>query len=77
MTEHQTKDLSTVACARLASGLTIEDAATVTGLSPNEYSELERRPLQFTLGEMRSLCSELNHDGREILLKWAETFFGL
>lgn len=77
MSETQQEELSKVAYARLASGLTLDDAATITGMSLDTYREAEDRPLQLTLGELRALCAEFNSDGRRIMVEWFNTFFGL
>lgn len=68
---------SQVAKARLASALTLDDASRITGLSRATYERLEEHPLEFSLGEMRALASELNPDGRSILKGWLLTFFRL
>lgn len=71
-------ETSRIARARLASALTINDAATITGLSPEAYERREdEHPLDFTLGEIRALASEFNSDGKELLRSWLLTYFGL
>lgn len=68
-------DLSPVACARLASALTTEEAATAIGTSRSNYVHLEERPLGFTLGELYALSSELNDDGLTYLNGWINGLF--
>lgn len=70
-------DLSKLALARLASGLTLEDAARATGMSPRDYEQAERRPFGMSVGELRALCSELNKDGSKIMHEWMDDLFRL
>ena len=70
-------DLSPVALARVASALTLDDAATITGMSRDGYEQAEERPLQMTLGEFNALCAELNSDGRKVVQDWVDSFFGV
>ena len=70
-------DLSPVALARVASALTLDDAATITGMSRDGYERAEERPLQMTLGELKALCAELNSDGRKVVQDWVDSFFGV
>lgn len=69
--------LSKVESARLASGLTIEDARKAVGLSFPPYKEREKNPSLFTIGELSKLSRELNRDGKNILREWMLSFFGL
>ena len=70
-------DLSPIALARLASALTMDDAAAITGMSKSTYAHMEEHPFELTLGEFRALVRELNADGREVLQKWIESSFGI
>lgn len=72
-----TDDLSHVAQARLASGLTLDDASRITGVSATEYELLESRPFDLTVGELRALCREFNKDGETIMRKWLDGFFSI
>ena len=69
--------LSKVESARLASGLTIQDARKAVGLSFPPYREREKNPELFTVGELSKLSNELNRDGKSILREWLLSFFGL
>lgn len=71
------KDMSAVTCARLASGMTIEDARSVVGLTYPPYKSREEDPSLFTVGELSRLTHSLNAEGRAIIKKWAISFFGL
>lgn len=71
------EDVSPLAQARLASALTLEDAAQITGMSVTAYQQIEERPFMMTLGEFRALCSELNTDGRNFIESWLQTLFGI
>lgn len=71
------KENSQIAEARLTSALTLGDASMITGLSSSVYEHQEEHPLEFSLGELRALSSELNSDGKRILREWVLTFFGL
>lgn len=70
-------DLSKVASARLASGLTIEDARKAVGLTFGPYKSREDDPGLFTMGELRRLTHEMNEDGKRIIREWVIYFFGL
>lgn len=70
-------ECSHVARARLASALTLDDASLITGMSSERYEYVEARPFEMTLGELRALCSEFNSDGKQLMLDWLNTFFGL
>lgn len=61
---------SPIAYARLASALTMDEAAVATGMSRSEYAHREEHPLELTLGELKALSSELNEDGVSYLRKW-------
>ena len=69
------EDLSPIALARLASALTMDDAATITGMSKSTYAHAEEHPLELTLGEFRALSKELNADGRKVLQEWIASSF--
>lgn len=71
------EELSQIARARLASGLTIEDARKAVGLSYPPYRAREENPELFTVGELAKLSKEMNRDGKKILNEWATSFFGL
>lgn len=71
------EDVSPLAQARLASALTLEDAAQITGMSVTAYQQIEQRPFSMTLGEFRALCTELNPDGRRFIESWIHTLFGV
>ena len=70
-------ELSSVAQARLASGLTVDDAVRVTGLSERRYRRQEEHPFEFTLAELRALMCDLNADGRELLKAWLRSALGV
>ena len=69
--------LSRIARARLASGMTIEDARSVVGLTYQPYKDREEDPSRFTLGELSRLTSAMNKDGKHIVRAWLLSFFGL
>jgi hypothetical protein len=69
--------LSQISKARLASGLTIEDARKTLGMSYTPYKQREDNPELFSFGEMHSLYEEFNSDGRRIFKEWLLSFFGL
>ena len=71
------EDLSPIALARLASALTLEDAARITGMSKMDYQRVEAHPLEMTIGELRALCSEMNSDGEGVIREWVSTLLGL
>lgn len=75
--EGRTEDASCVTRARRASALTVGDAALITGMSQERYAQLEDRPLQMTVGELRALCRELNADGERVMREWFDGFFCL
>ena len=64
------EDLSPIALARLASALTSEDAARITGMSRTTYERVEAHPLEMTLGELLALYTEFNADGRKVIQSW-------
>ena len=61
---------SPIACARLASALTMDEAAAITGMSKSTYAHREEHPLELTLGELKALSTELNKDGVNLLRSW-------
>ena len=63
--------------ARLASALTLDEAASITGMSRAAYQRAEEHPLELTLGELKALYSEMNQDGQSIMFTWAKALFGL
>ncbi|MDO4536612.1 MAG: helix-turn-helix transcriptional regulator [Coriobacteriales bacterium] len=69
--------LSVLGLARLASGLTREDAAHITGMSIEDYCYAETHPFTLSVGELQALCHEFNADGKQIILEWVGGFFGL
>ena len=69
--------MSPIAQARIASALTTADACKATGMSEMAYERAEHHPLEFTVGELKALCFELNADGRSIVWSWVRTFPGL
>ncbi|WP_072500625.1 hypothetical protein [Olsenella phocaeensis] len=70
-------ELSQIAKARLASGLTIEDARKAIGLSYTPYKLREDNPEMFSLNELKILNGEFNSDGRRIFKEWLLYFFEL
>jgi|GEM_PF-2718724 len=71
------EESSPIATARLASALTLDDASRITGLSRASYERQEEHPLEFTMGELRALSSELNSDGKGVMRAWLLSFFEL
>lgn len=69
--------LSQIAKARLASGLTIEDARKAIGMSYPTYKQREDNPKLFSLEELYTLSHELNSDGKRIFDEWLAYFFEL
>ena len=69
--------LTKIESARLASGLTVEDARKIVGLSFTPYRDREKNPSLFTVGELSKLSRELNRDGKTILREWLVSFFVL
>lgn len=70
-------ELSQIAKARLASGLTIEDARKSVGMSYMPYKQREDNPALFSLKELHSLSQEFNSDGKRIFKEWVLYFFEL
>ena len=60
---------SLFAAARRASGVTIDRAAEVCGVSRPTVVSRERDPSQYRLGELASLYVELDETGRELLMR--------
>lgn len=55
------------AAARRASGLTIEKAADMCGVSVPTYIDRERNPLMFRLHEIRSLYGGMTETAKSIM----------
>ena len=70
-------NLSQISKARLASGLTVEDARKLIGISYVPYKQRESNPELFSLGELSRLSKEFNQDGKRILGEWIVSFFEL
>lgn len=70
-------NLSQIAKARLASGLTIEDARKVLNMSYTPYKQREDNPEQFSLEQLHDLYEEFNSDGKRIFKEWLLYFFSL
>ena len=60
---------SLFAAARRASGVTIDRAAEVCGVSRPTVVSRERDPGQYRLCELASLYAELDATGRELLMR--------
>ncbi|WP_298580053.1 hypothetical protein [uncultured Olegusella sp.] len=69
------ESLSQLAKARLASGLTIEDARKALKMSYPTYKQREDKPELFSFEEMRALSKEFNSDGKRIFKEWVDYFF--
>lgn len=60
---------SLFAAARRASGLSVEQACRICGVSRPTYNSRERDPSQYRLCELASLYAELDETGRELLMR--------
>ena len=60
---------SLFAAARRASGLSVEQACHVCGVSRPTLVSRERDPSQYRLCELRALYAELDATGRELLMR--------
>ena len=60
---------SLFAAARRASGLTVDRAAEVCGVSRPTVNAREGDPGSFRLSELRSLYAALDETGRELLMR--------
>ena len=69
-------DKSLFSAARRASGLTVDGAAQICGVSRPTYNAREKDPETFRLGELAILYENLDHTGRELLLRAVNSTFG-
>lgn len=60
---------SLFAAARRASGLSVEQACRICGVSRPTYNSRERDPSQYRLCELQALYAELDATGRELLMR--------
>ena len=64
--------------ARVVSGLTLEEAASVVGLkSYQTYRKREQFPGTFTVDELNRLYNALDEDGKQQVKQVLSIFFGL
>lgn len=68
-------DVEKFAAARRASGLTLEDAASICGITRQTYSFRERNPGDFRLQEIEKLSMSLDDSGRKLLMEAVESLF--
>lgn len=61
--------------ARRASGLTLDDAASVCGISRPSYVSRESAPGTFRLEEIHSLYENMNEDGRLLVREGLKDLF--
>lgn len=56
-----------IADARRASGLTLETAASICGITRQTYQLREKQPEDFRLGELIKLNEQMNSSGKRLL----------
>ena len=71
------KELSQIAKARSASGMTIGNASKIVGLSYPTYKAREDNPGSFTMNELSSLTKAFNREGNDIFKGWVSSFFDM
>lgn len=60
---------------RRASGITIEDAAGICGMSVPTFRARENNPEKFTVGDLAALYAHLNSSGRYLVKATMQELF--
>lgn len=68
-------DTEKFAAARRASGLTVEHAAAVCGVSRPTFNARERYPLDYRLSELGALYGALDDTGKRLLREAVNSVF--
>lgn len=75
ITERRLMEDDLIGAARRASKVTVEEAASVSGLSKVTYLQRERHPDQFRICELMGLYDCLTDLGKRILVDGITNFF--